>query len=104
MASKLEKFGPVHAVTTYTIRVRGEHGCAMTQHANMIEGQADCYLSSRPGGVVDVFYGESCACCGGRGDVPKKGRVLFARRPCPRCAGTGGNVADVLIYSIVGAA
>ncbi len=93
------KYGPVHAVATYTIRVRGESGCSMTNHVELIAGQADCYLSSRPGGAVDLFYCECCAACGGTGEVRKRGRVLFARKPCRRCAGTGGNVTDVLLQT-----
>jgi hypothetical protein len=105
MASKAIKFGPVHAISTYAIRIRGEHGCTMTNRRDMVAGQVDCYLASQPGRVVDVFYGECCALCGGQGKISKRSRrVMFAHKPCPRCAGTGGVVADVLLETFAAAA
>lgn len=97
--TKAIKFGPVHARVTYTVKVRGEHGCSCLSSADLIDGQAECYLSSRPAGVVEVFYSEQCACCAGSGRVRGNRRVL-QWKPCPACGGKGELHADELIRTI----
>lgn len=101
---KAEKFGPRFAVPSYIVSVRGEHGSMVTSDPAQIAGQAECYLSSRPGGVVDVDYFEQCGRCKGAGTLAKRGRVRFARKPCPTCKGQPELVPAMRIKSFVGPA
>lgn len=90
--------GPVHAVPTYTVKVRGEYGCAMLSRADMVPEQVRCYLSSRPNGSVEIWYSEHCGRCGGSGKLRKKrSRVMFATRPCPACGGNPEIYPDTLL-------
>lgn len=100
MANKAVKLGPVHAYSTYTVKVRGEHGCMTTSDPASIDGQAECYLASRPAGVVEVFYSEQCKCCSGAGRLLKSRRTL-TWKPCPACNGQPELHADELIRTIV---
>lgn len=104
------KFGPVFAVPTYTILVRGEHGCSMMGNPSFVDNQIDCYLSSRPQGVVDVMYSEFCGHCGGQGMVAggRPGRMLrggkrASRTPrqCPVCKGQPEVFPSTLIRTAV---
>lgn len=97
--SKAVKFGPVFAWGNYTVKVRGESGCSVVSTLAMAEEQAACYLSSRPAGVVDVFYSEQCRCCSGAGRVVKS-RKLLAWKPCPACNGAPELYADELVRTI----
>lgn len=77
--------GPRYAAPSYTIRVRGEHGCSVYGDPIGTVAQIACYLESRPNGVVDVTYSEHCAHCRGNGRVPGKRRMSWL--PCKVCAG-----------------
>ncbi len=98
------KLGPRFAIPSYVVSVRGEHGSMVTGDPGLIEGQAECYLASRPGGVVDVEYSEHCGHCRGAGSLAKRGRTLFARKPCPVCKGAPELVAPMRIKTFVGPA
>lgn len=98
--SKAIKLGPVHATPYYTVKVRGESSSAIMgspEHAAM---QVECYLSSRPRGVVDVLYGELCASCKGSGRVAKRGRVRFAYTPCKVCKGSPDVTPEATIDTV----
>lgn len=94
-SSKAVKFGPVFARASYTVKVRGEHGCAVYGNSD-VSAQVECYLSTRPHGVVDVFYSESCGHCSGSGRVCTNRRMM-RWAPCPACKGNPEIQADTLI-------
>ena len=79
------KFGPQSVVPSYTVKVQGEHGCAVMGREDMVPGQVACYLESRPTGVVDVFYSEHCAVCSGSGRIAGKRRMSWHQ--CKVCNG-----------------
>jgi hypothetical protein len=91
---------PVQAVTSYTVRVRGETGCAVLSSFDMVQGQAACYLESRPAGIVDVFESAYCKHCQGSGRVPGKSRMSW--KPCPVCGGYHERLPETLIQTIQG--
>lgn len=84
MSRKLT-YGPRYARPQYTVQVRGESGCMMTSDPRMVVVQVDCYLSTRPSGIVDVAYSEQCAHCNGSGRRAGKRRLSW--RPCRACGG-----------------
>ncbi len=94
--------GPRFARPSWTAKVRGEHGFSVLSTASLAAEQAACYLSSRPAGVVDVEYSESCGRCAGSGRrvVAKPPRLRFA--PCPACSGKGELMAEQRVASYVG--
>ena len=102
MSNTKQKFGPRYVIATYIVRVRGELGCSMVSTPALAAEQADCYLSSRPAGVVDVEYSESCGHCRGSGRVA--GRARMSWKPCPVCAGAPELLPDVRVASYVGPA
>jgi hypothetical protein len=89
------KFGPTYSIATFTARVRGEHGLSCHGTLESAESQADCYLSSRPDGVVDVVYSEQCGRCRGAGRVSKNRRMM----PCPVCKGVSETTTDTLLFT-----
>lgn len=93
---KAVKYGPRFASATYTVKVRGEYGCASMRDPSSIQLQAECYLSSRPDGVVDVTYSEHCAACGGSGCYLHNRRTL-AWKLCKTCNGTPEFVSDEFV-------
>ncbi len=99
MATKSPKFGPMFASVSYVVKVRGESGCSIVSSMDLAEDQAACYLSSRPSGVVDVFYSELCRCCAGSGRV-RKSRRMLSWRECPACSGKAELFPDTLIRTI----
>ncbi len=99
---KAEKHGPRYAIATFTVRVRGEMGCSMMHTLDAVKVQADCYLSSRPAGVVDVEYSEQCGHCRGAGRVSKNRRKL-AWKPCPVCKGCPELIEEMRIATFTGA-
>lgn len=96
---KSVKFGPVHATPAYTVRVRGEHGASVYSRGDLVDGQIECYLSSRPKGVCDVFYSEHCAHCSGSGRV-RGNRRMLQWKPCPTCKGNPEIHTDELVRSV----
>jgi DnaJ-class molecular chaperone len=96
--TKRIKAGPAHSIASFTVKVRGEHGCTVCSTADGAAGQAACYLSSRPAGQVDVFYSEQCGRCRGSGRVSKNRRTL-AWMPCPVCAGAAETTPDTLLVT-----
>jgi len=90
------KFGPACSIASFTVKVRGELGCAVYGTLDGAEVQAACYLESRPDGVVDVFYSEQCGRCRGAGRISKNRRTL-AWKPCPHCKGAGETTSDTLL-------
>jgi hypothetical protein len=103
MNVKAPKAGPRFAIPSYVVSVRGEHGSMVTNDRALVASQVECYLSSRPGGVVDVEYFEQCGHCRG------SGRKLVSRRtskskPCPACKGTPELVTQMRVQTFVGPA
>jgi hypothetical protein len=92
-------FGPRFASPAFIVKVRGEHGCMVTGNLASIPGQAECYLSGRPDGVVDVFYSEHCAQCGGSGRYCASRRTM-AWKPCRVCNGQPDFVEETFLYSL----
>jgi hypothetical protein len=88
--------GPRFVSPAYTVRVRGESGCAIYGHADGVIPQARCYLSTRPTGTVDVSYSELCAHCSGAGRVRANRRTL-AWKPCKVCNGVPKITPDTVI-------
>ena len=101
--TKAPKFGPVHATPAYTITIRGEHGASIYGNPEHVDGQIECYLSSRPAGVVDVTYSEHCAKCSGSGRV-RANRRMLSWRPCPACGGSPDLFAGVVVRTVSAAA
>ena len=93
--TKATKHGPVYARPAYTVRVRGEHGCSVISSAASIPAQIEAYLSSRPDGIVDVYYSEYCAKCSGSGRV--RGRRIMQWLPCPACGGVEPCAEQLLV-------
>lgn len=84
--ARAPSFGPRFIVPTYTVSVRGEHGCMMTGNPAYAAAQVACYRESRPAAVgVDVTYSEHCAHCRGNGRVAGARRMSW--KPCKRCNG-----------------
>lgn len=92
---KAATHGPVHTVHGYTVSVRGESGCAVVGTLDMVRSQAECYLSSRPVGVVDVEYYEQCGRCRGAARVCTNRRQM-TWEACPVCAGRGELHTEML--------
>ncbi len=90
------KHGPVHVTPSYTVRVRGEHGCSVLSRPELVRDQVECYLNSRPHGIVDVYYSEHCARCSGSGRVLKS-RSTLSWGVCPACKGEPNRVLNILI-------
>jgi hypothetical protein len=93
-------YGPSNVRPAYVVRIRGEHGCMCTGNPDMIPGQVECYLSSRPAGACDVYYYEQCAACGGSGRTcTNRRRMSWA--PCKVCGGEA-ETPETLIASYYG--
>ena len=101
MARAATKFGPVHSVPSYTVKVQGEHGCACFGSSEYVDTQVAAYLSSRPNGCVQVWYSEHCAACSGSGRAGKNRRTL-SWKPCPVCKGKPDTYPDLLLRTVLG--
>jgi hypothetical protein len=101
---KLVKYGPRYATPSYTVKPRGEHGCTVTGAIEHVLSQVACYLESRPDGIIDVFYSEHCAKCGGSGRYCANRRTLNWK-PCKVCNGQPELRSETLIeaYDRLGA-
>ncbi len=95
----MKAFGPRFARSSWVAKVRGEHGCSVLSTQALAVEQAACYLESRPAGVVDLEYTESCGCCSGSGRIAR-GRMRF--RPCKACNGAGELVAPQRVQTFSG--
>jgi hypothetical protein len=93
------KFGPRYAIPNFLVAVRGEHGCAILSNRSFVKEQADCYLSSRPGAVVDVEYFETCGHCRGSGRT--QGARQYHWVVCKACKGVP-STDSFRIQSFVG--
>lgn len=94
------KFGPRFAIPSFMAKVRGEHGCSCMSTMTSALAQANCYLSSRPQGVVDIEYSEQCGHCRGSGRVPGKRRLSW--HPCKVCKGQPELTPDMRVATVSG--
>lgn len=84
--AEVKRLGAVYELS-YLVMVRGEAWCSVLATLKNAIGQAECYRSSAPGRVVDIFETRSCGHCHGQ----------RAAKPCAFCKDV--EPADVLLQT-----
>lgn len=51
---------------SFLVKVRGEHGCSVMSTLGFAVAQAECYMASTPGRVVDISETRTCGHCHGQ--------------------------------------
>lgn len=86
--AEIKRLGCAVFELSFLVKVRGEHGCTVMATLQGAVAQAECYMASTPGRVVDIFETRSCGHCHHGQIGPKR---------CPFCKGV--EPADVLLQT-----